>query len=48
MILKYIKKIYESLNDIKVLSIDGNSITLINPDGKKVTIQFEEDDASTE
>jgi len=41
--MKYIKKIFEVSNNVKILSIDGSRVQLINPDGKEVTVEFEED-----
>lgn len=41
--LKYIKLFENQSNDIEIISIMGTDITLINPDGKKVTVEFDED-----
>lgn len=40
--LKYIK-LFESSGNVEVISIDSNKVTLVNPDGKEVTVEFEED-----
>lgn len=41
--LKYIKRLFESINYIDPINIEGMKITLINPDGRQVTVEMEED-----
>ena len=41
--LKYIKRIFENFNSSKVLSISGMNVTILNPDGKEVSIDMEDD-----
>lgn len=43
--MKYIKSynIFEDINDSKIINIEGDKVTLINPEGKTVTIEIEED-----
>lgn len=41
--LKYIKRLYENDSKVEILSIDGQAVTLISPDGIQEVVEFEED-----
>lgn len=41
--LKYIKRIFESNDSVDIISISGDTVELVRPDGKTVKVSFEED-----
>jgi hypothetical protein len=41
--LKYIRRINEALSEVKIISVSDHTVKLINPNGKEVTIEVEED-----
>ena len=41
--LKYIRRINEAVSEVKIISVSDHTVKLINPNGKEVTIEVEED-----